>query len=129
MKIPFIKGKVEAADIFKGFRDGVDAMAFTKEEIAGLNVKLADKLADYAKDTLSENTERSKTRRFLAKFITFNFFGAFWLLVVLLLLGKNIDLILKLIGAFNLGTLMLMVGAFFFGGYYLKQYQKEKKNK
>ena len=44
----------------------VGNMKFTDEEQAELNVKIADKAADFVASTLSENTERSKTRRQIA---------------------------------------------------------------
>ena len=84
-------------------------------------------LADFYKDTMSESTIRSKTRRFIAKAVILNIFAIFWLCVIAVLIGTDIAAILALVTAFHMGEAFLMVLAFFFGGYYLGRYQDKRR--
>ena len=100
----------------------VGNMSFTSEEQAELNVKIADKAAEFVASTLSENTERSKTRRSIA---------VLWIKAQLALVLMTAICIPwdKEVASdfFNLATsnLMLMgtgsIIVFFFGGYYLNK--------
>jgi hypothetical protein len=100
----------------------VGNMKFTNEEQAELNVKIADKAAEFVASTLNENTERSKTRRSIA---------LLWIKAQLALVLMTAICIPWDKGMatdyFNLATssLMLMgtgsIIVFFFGGYYLNK--------
>jgi len=94
----------------------------------------ADATAQFVKDTLSENTERSRTRRSIAV-ETIRFF---FLLIIFLIVAWKFDpawfvAAKNLIIEFKLPVAFLMVMAFFFGGYYLnggiKEYRKRRRNK
>jgi hypothetical protein len=129
MNIPFFKEKLDASKVFDTVANGLDKLAFTTEERSEFNMLLADKVAQYAHDTLNENTARSRTRRFIAIFIVINVLAAFWLCVVLALLKIDITIILQLISAFSLSTALIMVLAFFFGGYYVNKITDKNKTK
>ena len=65
-----------ASDVVKGAMSGIDALILTDEEEirygmqkTELKLKVADSLASHIKDTLSESTERSQARRWIAKSI------------------------------------------------------------
>lgn len=100
----------------------VGNMNFTSEEQAEMNVKIADKAADFVASTLSENTVRSKTRRSIAEL---------WIKVQLALVLMTAICIPwnKEIASdyFDLATSSLMmmgtgsIIVFFFGGYYLNK--------
>jgi len=95
-------------------------MNFTPEEQAEMNVKMSDAVADFAVKTLSENTERSKTRRSVA---------VMWIksqlaLVFLIVMVAPFDMELaKFYAEIAFGALMMggtwSVIAFFFGGHML----------
>ena len=94
----------------------------------------AEATAQFVKDTLSENTERSRTRRSIAV-DTIRFFFA--LIVFLIVVWKFdtawFEAAKNLIVEFKLPVAFLMVMAFFFGGYYLsggiKEYRKRRRDK
>ena len=114
------KGKVSAQKVFDTVANGVDKLAFTNEERSDLNLKIADKVAEFANNSLSENTLRSKTRRFVSIAIV-----GVYLLLSLVLVGlsfteHNTELLSTLLFDSPLSTAFIMVLAFFFGGYYLK---------
>ena len=53
----------------KNFGGWIDRSRFTKQEMAELDEEVAKGVRQFAVDTMSENTERSKTRRELALFV------------------------------------------------------------
>ena len=107
---------------FDTISNGVDKLAFTKEERADLNLKLADKVAEFAEKTMSESTIRSKSRRLISYVVVFMY--------VLCLIGAlffESDMLVYIVKDSSLNTAFIMVLAFFFGGYYMKQIQINKK--
>jgi len=125
----FIKGMLNAETVFETVANGVDKLAFTAEEKAELNKELAGKMADFTKDTLSENSIRSKTRRFVAIAVTAVFLALVLLYVGLLYVGFPVTELKELIFESPLSNAFIMVLAFFFGGYYLKQLNLKKDKK
>ena len=119
MKIPFIKGAVDAGKAFDTISKGIDNLAFTEQERANLNEKLADKVASFAEKTLSENTIRSKTRRYMAILLTTNIVLIVWLCIILTLFDKDISRIIELSEEFKLGIAFITVIGFHFGSYML----------
>lgn len=113
---------INPQEAFNTISKGIDKLAFTKEERAELNMKLADKVAAFAEKSLSENTIRSKSRRMIAYVIVFAY--------VLCLLGAlfiDSDMLTYIVKDSSLNTAFIMVLAFFFGGYYMKQIEINKK--
>ena len=118
----------------KGIGKFIDEQKFTVEEASIFNKGTAEGSAQFVKDTLSENTERSKTRRKIAV-LYMRFFCA-WVVGIVILRIVEIW-VLKLSGAaqfaldltiqLNLHWAFLSVVAFFFGGHYLRQYQGQAK--
>lgn len=117
----FFKGKLDAQNVFDTVSRGVDKLAFTDQERATMNAQLAEKLAEYAKDSLSESTTRSQTRRFVSIAVVTVYLLLVLLTVVLALMGKSDQYVNQLVTDSTLTTGFIMVLAFFFGGYYLKQ--------
>ena len=124
----FKKNSIDPQGLLEGIGKGIDKANFTKEERADFNLKVADKAADFVGNTLSENTIRSKTRRKIAIFVVYNDFAIFWLCVILKFLEKDIKPIIELVKVFNLSVALIVVLSFFFGGYYLKNVNINRKN-
>ena len=121
VKAIFGKSTLNIGDTFSTVSRGIDNLKLTEQE-------RADKLGKFVENTLNENTMRSKSRRFIAKFVIINVFLVFWLCVAMIFKGIDIKPILELANIFMIPTAFLMVLAFFFGGYYLGMFKnKEKK--
>ena len=124
-------GSGKGLDTVKTILKASDGLRFSNEERSEFNLKVADGLAEYAKSTLSENTIRSKARRHIAILIIYNAIVTFWFCVILALLGKDFMFVLEIFLAVFGSTCVIVVLAFFFGGYYLKNApfinKKEKK--
>jgi hypothetical protein len=118
-KSTVVKG---AVDLVGNIRGMIDDSKFTAEEKARFNIQIADATAEYAKATLSENTERSKARRHIA-IVSIYFF--YFLVMTLLILWRFapewFEAAKQLIVEFKLPTAFIMIMAFFFGGYYLNK--------
>lgn len=120
-------GKIDAGKLVTSVTKGIDNLAFTKQERATYNAKQADNLAQYTKDTLSESTTRSKARRFIAILLISNAVAVFWFCVVLTFRGFDCGFVIKTFIEIFGSTSIVMILAFFFGGYYLKSIAINKK--
>lgn len=119
--LKMFKGKVDAGKLVESISSGVDKMAFTKEERADFNLKVADKMADYIGNSLSEDTIRSRTRRHISFVIIYLFVFLVLSAIVLAFIDKSkSDFVFEVIKDSSIQTGFIMVLAFFFGGYYLK---------
>ena len=98
----------------------IDRMRFTDQEKAEHNLRMAAAVADFAKDTLNESTDKSVTRRYLSIFII-----AVYLLIVLFTIAiamwdiDRASAVLKIMSEYYLTTGFVMVLAFFYSGYYV----------
>ena len=87
----------------------------------------AEGVKQFIVDSLSENTVRSKTRRFIAKFIVLNFIAAFWVCVFMVKKEPEfVENIIELVQTFKIGFAFLAVITFHFGGYYLNGKKKKE---
>ena len=109
---------------------GADKLVFTQEERADLNKETAEGLSQFIKDTASENTARSITRRYVAILVI-----VVYLLISLVIIGigiwstqKALELV-KLTNELDLGTAFIAVIAFFFSSYMLKKFVPESRPK
>ena len=116
--------KINPQKAFDTVAKGVDKLNFSNQERAALNVALADKVAEYAEKTLSENTVRSKTRRLISYVIVFAYIA-----LVVYSLFTDQSYVQELVKDSALQTAFIMVLAFFFGGYYIKQINFKGKDK
>ena len=109
---------------------GADKLVFTQEERADLNKETTDGLSQFIKDTASENTARSITRRYVAILVI-----VVYLLISLVIIGIgvfNTEIALELVKLTNeldLGTAFIAVIAFFFSSYMLKKFVPESRPK
>lgn len=120
----------------RGIGKFIDEQKFTTEEAAIFNKGTAEASAQFVKDSLSEGTERSKTRRSIAvEFVRF----FCWLVVGVIILKIVEQYVPRIDGAaefakgviieFKLAFAFVAVIVFFFGGHYLRQYQGQAKKK
>lgn len=114
---------INPQEAFNVISKGVDKLSFTKEERAKLNITLADKVSSFAEKTLSENTIRSKARRLIAYVVIFS-----WIISAFLDIWIDNKELTYMWKESALKTAFIMVLAFFFGGYYMKQIKINKKN-
>lgn len=122
-------GKLKITDVFDKASSGIDKLFFTNEERADFNKGIADSQLEFVKQTISENSIRSRTRRYIAVSII-----AVYLFLVLAsgfsyLFHEEYSKHIFELANKSLGTLVVMVCAFYFGGYYLKNYTKGPKAK
>lgn len=119
-----------AVGLVKNIRVMIDESQLTKEEAAKINVQIAKDAAQFAKDTMNENTIRSITRRTLAVSMAIYFL---LLTTALIIMGKFdkawYEMSKELVIEFRLPEAFIAVIVFFFGGYILKQYTGRDKNK
>ena len=97
----------------------VGNLKFTSEEMAEMDAKMAEGVRKFAVDTLSENTERSKARREIAKFII----KFYCILVFMSVMVYKIDVawakfIFDVYTATALGGAFIAVIVFFFGSHW-----------
>ena len=105
----------------KDIRGMVDDKNFTDEERARFNTKIADSLAEFANNSLSENTERSKARRSIA-IVSIYFF--YFLVIALIVLWKFDPLWFEaaktIIIEFQLPFAFIAIIGFFFGAHLMR---------
>lgn len=122
------KGRVDVQKIVGDATSAIDKLFFTKEEKADQLEKIASLHLEYIKTTMSENSARSVTRRYLALGIM----GVFLFLLVLGVIMYGFDeayasFIFSI--AKEMNTLVMMVAAFFFGAYMVGNHLLGNKNK
>jgi hypothetical protein len=108
-------------DTVRGVGNWIDEQQFTDQEKNQAKMELAVKYAKFVDSTISENSERSKTRRALALWIIR--LEGFFLLFSLVLVRIDPDLSkysYKLATESPWGILTLGVGAFFFATHLLR---------
>lgn len=106
--------------VFESVASGIDKLNLTDQE-------KAEGVKQFIVDSLSENTVRSKTRRFIAKFIVLNFIAAFWVCVFMVKKEPEfVENIIELVQTFKIGFAFLAVITFHFGGYYLNGKKKKE---
>lgn len=117
----FISG-INPQKAFDTISKGVDNLAFTDQERAKLNLTLADKVAQFAEKSLSESTIRSKARRLIAYVIIFTY-----VLALISCIFTDNETLTYIVKESALKTAFIMVLAFFFGGYYMKNFELKGK--
>lgn len=105
-------------------------MNFTPEEQAKMNARMADGVGEFVKMTLGENTERSKSRRAIAKM--WIFFQLFMIAIVVIAAPLDMELA-KFYLSIAFGTVMvggtLSIIGFFFGAHMLSSHLSMGKKK
>jgi hypothetical protein len=115
------KGGVSVDKVFTTAAKGMDELKLTEQE-------RADSLRDFVKDTLSENSQRSKARRIISIVLVVNFIIAFWLGIVCYFAAPQaVEVIIEIIKAFKMDVAFLAIIGFFFGGYYLGKFGNKGK--
>lgn len=108
--------------LVKNIRGMVDDSKFTDQEKSRFNMKMADAVADFAKATMGESTERSKARRNIAE-VSIYFF--YFLVIALIVLWKFdsawFDAAVELIVSFQLPFAFIAIIGFFFGAHLMRE--------
>jgi hypothetical protein len=116
-------GRLSIDKVFDSVSKGLDNLGLTAQE-------KAEGTRQFVKDTLAENTERSKARRFIAKFFMFNYLLLFWVSIVAVIIDPELTkVIIEIAKAYSLGWAFLAIIGFYFGGYYIGKGGKEGKEK
>jgi hypothetical protein len=119
--MPLFKKAIDVDNLINKVASGADKLHFSNQERSEFNLKVADGLAEHAKDTLGESTERSRARRVISYVVIVNFFALFWLVVWLYFTNPELANKIKEFGeAWGLPTAFLIVLGFFFGSYLLR---------
>lgn len=99
----------------------IDNRKFTEEEQAKYVLEVAPFYAQFMQGTMSENTERSKTRRHLAILVIRNWLAMLWVSIFAWLWKPDWSgFILTIALSTALITLVLGIGAFFWGTHLLR---------
>ena len=117
-------GKLNPQKTFDTIAGGIDKLNFSNQERAALNMQLADKVSEYAEKTLGENTVRSKARRTISYIVL----GVYMAIVIYSIFVDDVY-VKELVKDSAIQTGFIMVLAFFFGGYYIKQINFKGKDK
>lgn len=118
----FVGGSSEnGMDVVKGVGTWIDERKFTEEEKAKFQLEAAKHYGDYLRQTMDENSERSRTRRALALLVI-----RWWLLMLTFsacLYPINAlwsEYVFKIASMGSVGLLVAGVGGFFFGTHLLR---------
>ena len=118
----FGKSTLDIGQVFQSVAKGIDNLGLTEQE-------RAEKMAEFVKNTLDENSARSRARRTIAIYIVANVIVMMWVCAVLYYFGIDIKPIIDLASGFYIPTAFVMVLAFYFGGYYLPKFTRKKEQK
>lgn len=117
----FKKNSLDADGLIDKLNDRADKINFSNQERSEFNLKIADAWAGFAKDTLSENTERSKARRSMAQAIVYSYLFTFFALILLYWFNPDLaKFVQQLAIDWKLTFAFVTVICFFFGSYLLK---------
>ena len=117
-----LKGGVSIDKVFTTVASGIDELHLSEEEKAA-------GVRDFVKDTLSENTARSKARRFIAKVLISNSVLLVWFTIICYFVNpESVQVVLEIVKAYKLDVAFLAIIGFFFGGYYLSKLRGKKKD-
>lgn len=99
---------------------GVDALVFTDEEKSRTSANLIGQHSEFVKNTLGEASIRSKTRRFVV-YVIMSLYGlSFSACFGVALYKLDLEYMLKIVGAFSIPVLAIMVAGFFFGSHLVR---------
>lgn len=116
-------GKVGVEKVFDSVSKGIDNLGFSQQE-------KAEGVKDFVKETLSENSQRSKARRQISKVFLYYYLLLASASIAAVIIDVDIaKSIIEIVRAYNLGWAFLAIIGFYFGGYYLPKVGRQKKEK
>lgn len=121
----FFRGKTPEK-VVDGVMRGVDKLFFTREEKAEVNSKIAESLGQFAKDTMSESSTRSFTRRILCVSVTAIYLLLLIASVAVYSINVEYSAFIYKVADECLSTLVLMAFGFYVGAYMVKSYLNPK---
>lgn len=127
VKAIFGKSTLDIATVFNTITTKMDDWKFTEEERARYNKEAADAMALFAKETLTESTERSASRREVARLVIYLYLLICVVGLVFLFINTDVvKLIIEFCNEMYLTAAFIAIIAFFFGGYYMDKFRKTK---
>lgn len=127
VKAIFGKSTLDIGKVFDTITTKMDDWKFTEEERARYNKEAADALASFAKETLNESTERSASRREVARLVIYFYLIICLAGLVFLFINTDIvKLIIEFCNEMYLTAAFITIIVFYFGGYYMDKYRKGK---
>jgi len=119
------KGSDNVMSVAKGIGGYIDEQKFTAEEQAVHNAAMIGKFGSFMDTTMSENTERSKSRREIALLIMRWELAMLTFSALLYKIDKELAIFIKNLATDDpVGYLVLGVGAFFFGAHIVRAMKK-----
>lgn len=126
VKAIFGKSTLDMNKVFDTFATKMDDWKFTDEERAKYNKEAADAMSTFVKETLGESTERSASRREIARLIIYLYLVISVLgLVFLFIDSAKTKLIIEFSNEMYLSVSFISIIAFFFSGYYIDKFRKK----
>lgn len=126
VKALFGKSTLDINNVFNTITTKMDDWKFTEAERMQYNKEAAAAMAEYAKETMNESTERAQSRREIARLIIYFFLFYCTLGVVFLFINPDkTKLMMEFASSMYLDIAFLSIIAFFFGGYYINQFKKK----
>lgn len=127
VKTIFGKSTLDMGQVFSTITNSMDDWKFTEQERATYNAKAAEAMADYAKATMNESTDRSKSRREIAQLVIM--FYLITCLVGIVFVFISMDktrLIMEFCNETYLTAAFITIIVFYFGGYYLDKFKSKQ---
>jgi glucan phosphoethanolaminetransferase (alkaline phosphatase superfamily) len=121
--------KVDVMEVFSTVSKGIDELGLTKEEKVKFEMNKAEKTMEFALNDANNNSIKALTRRYLSLSVFSVFLFLVILCVVVYPFNPEYALFILEVIKVCLITLVMMIGAFFFGGYYMDKYIDKKKKK
>lgn len=123
----FGKSTLDIGKVFDTITTKMDDWKFTDEEKSRFNKEAADAMSSFAKETLSESTERAQSRREIARLIIYWYLILSLVGVIFLFIdSEKTKLIIQFADQMYLTIAFITIIAFFFGGYYINQFKSKK---
>lgn len=123
----FVKGafgssKLDGQKVFDTVAKGVDNLKFTNEERSEVNLSIIEGVSSFVKDSLSESTDRSKSRREISFMIVKTFILVLGLIIGLICFDEpeKAKSVYEIVTGLQFHTAFMMVMAFFFGAHLIR---------
>jgi len=112
------KGKVDVDNLVTSSVSAIDKLVLTKEEKLDSHIEIAGSCAKNVESTLSESTIRSKSRRYVSQAFTTVYLLLVIAYVVVSFTTYPSFAIKEMLTDKTMNSAMIMILAFYYGGYY-----------
>jgi hypothetical protein len=123
----FTGGSKAVETLADGLVKGADALILTEEERLNYNKQAGELWLEVQRVTANENTERSRSRRYLAIMIMGSGLLTFWAVLIAGYWQQDFkEYALDIVDHFYIGEMMFGVSVFFFGNQLLGRFNERK---